>query len=697
MQRPKWVLIALVTWVLSSTSLAQNPSHFEYVILTEDQVVGSLEVVERSIDVGVMLQTQLNISENGRGPSLRETISFNTEGDLLSWKIEGLSTFGAEVNEDYRFSDGYAHWISASESGERVLDSAPIFVPQVATDLVYAYLIKQALTQGVKSLNVLPFGQVHVEPLDDLVAIADIDGLKAYSIVGLRLEPVFVVVDEDQRLVATLGTRQWVLRADQQSQIDHWIDTFHALTQARLQQLAKTTGLTEKGRVIYDRVQLILPHENEPSAMSRVLVVDGRIHAIAPDLPILDRDLVIDGEGGYLIPGLFDLHVHISPWAGLYHLAAGVTGVRDQGTPATLMAKYLDWHEAGSMLSPTIYPSGLVEGLSPYSTRSGEVVDSVDEALVAIDRYDQLGYRQIKVYNSIRPEWVGPMIERAHALGLKVTGHVPAFMTADEAIEAGYDDISHLNQLMLGWVLKPGEDTRTSLRITAMARVGDVAISSPKPQRTLEQMARHGVSLDTTAMIIERIFLSRSGQVNQADLPYLDHMPIGYQRFRRQAILSINSPVIDQAYRDAVTKSLEVMKAAHDQGVQLLPGTDDGIGFSMHRELELYVSTGIKPADALYLATLGAAKYLGLDDEVGSIEVGKRADLVLLKDNPLEDIRAIRTVRWVSQGHRMLAPQSLHRALGVKPFGTSPSARRADGGSSAQKISNKKETHHAAH
>ena len=678
MHRPIRVFIALVAWVLGSASLAQNPSLFEYVVLTEDKTVGSLTIEQQNSSNGQSLKTQLNISENGRGPSRRGAIEIDAEGQVVSWTIEGRSTLGAEVNEAYHYDRPKASWSSLADSGQVEDEVAPVYVPQNASDWLYAYLIRQAKRQDQWRLDILPRGQLQIEQVtrlpevlqdridSDLSRPSAIDSV--YMILGLDLAPIFVVLDHADQLVARLGARQWVLRADLIDHASIFMAAFTQLTQERLQQLAARLQIPATDRVVYDRVHLILPTKKEASPATRVVVDQGMIVAIDPAAKIGSDDTVIDGQGGYLMPGLFDMHVHTSPWSGLYHLAAGVTSVRDQGTPAALMRQYLDWQAASTLLSPTLYPSGFIEGLSPYSSQSGEVVDSLDVALASVDRYAGLGYRQIKIYNSIAPEWVRPMIERAHVLGLKVTGHVPAFMTADEAIVAGYDDISHLNQLMLGWVLKPGEDTRTSLRITAMTRVGEVGLEQDRVQQTLDKMVAHQVALDTTAMILERVFLSRSGQVNVADQSYLDHMPIGYQRFRRRGILPIDTPVIDQAYRQAFDKTLEVLKAADERGVTLLPGTDDGIGFSLHRELELYVQAGIQPSEAIEMATLGAAQYLGVAEQVGSIEIGKQADFILLRDNPLDNISATRTVRLVSKGSLLLAPATIHRALGVRPF-----------------------------
>ena len=99
-------------------------------------------------------------------------------------------------------------------------------------------------------------------------------------------------------------------------------------------------------------------------------------------------------------------------------------------------------------------PSGFIEGRSPYSARTGFIAETLPEALRDVHWYADRGYIQIKIYNSMNPEWVKPLAAEAHALGLRVVGHVPAFTTPDRMIEDGYDEITHINQLMLGWLIK---------------------------------------------------------------------------------------------------------------------------------------------------------------------------------------------------------------------------------------------------
>jgi hypothetical protein len=324
--------------------------------------------------------------------------------------------------------------------------------------------------------------------------------------------------------------------------------------------------------------------------------------------------------------------------------------------------------DQGLAPGPRIVRDGMLEGRSPYSVRTGLLADTLDEALADVRWYGQRGYRQIKIYNSLHPEWVAPVAQEAHRLGMGVTGHVPAFVTPDQAIEAGYGEISHINQLMLGWLLQPGEDSRTTLRLTAMVRAADLDLSSLPVRRTIALMQERDVALDTTAVALEVLMLSRAGEPAPSAIGYVDHMPIGYQRYRRRSFVDIDSPAVDQSYKAAFQKLLDTLKRLHDSGVQLLPGTDAGTGFTVHRELELYVRAGLTPAEALSLGTLKAEQYMGRDQILGSIERGKLADFFLTPGDPTRDINAIRQIRMVMKGGALYFPSEIHQALGIRPF-----------------------------
>ena len=180
------------------------------------------------------------------------------------------------------------------------------------------------------------------------------------------------------------------------------------------------------------------------------------------------------------------------------------------------------------------------------------------------------------------------------------------------------------------------------------------------------------MALDTTAMILERLMLSRSGQVQEGDAPYIDHVPVGYQRYRKRNFVTISGPAQDAEYQAGFAKVLETLKLLDDRGIQLLPGTDDGTGFSLLRELEVYVKAGISPGKALRLATLDSEKYFGRDHQLGSIERGKLADFFLVEGDPTADIGNIRKIRMTMRGGVAYYPAEIYEHLNVKPFSAPP-------------------------
>ena len=252
---------------------------------------------------------------------------------------------------------------------------------------------------------------------------------------------------------------------------------------------------------------------------------------------------------------------------------------------------------------PHIIPSGFIEGRSPYSARVGFIPETLEEGLRDVHWYADRGYLQIKIYNSMNPEWVKPLAAEAHKLGLRTVGHVPAFTTPDRMIEDGYNEVTHINQLMLGWLLAPGEDTRTPLRLTDMARAADLDLADPKVRHTIDLMKAHNTGLDTTAVIVERLMMSRAGQVAEGDAAYLDHVPIGYQRYRKRSFVNFKDDAEKARYDKAFAKVIETLALLHREGIRLWPGTDDATGFTVHRELELYAKLGMTPGEVLRVAT----------------------------------------------------------------------------------------------
>jgi hypothetical protein len=324
-------------------------------------------------------------------------------------------------------------------------------------------------------------------------------------------------------------------------------------------------------------------------------------------------------------------------------------------------------------MGPRIIRSGFIEGRTPFSARSGFVVASLPEALEKVRWYAERGYYQIKIYNSVTPDWVAPMAAEAHRLGMRVAGHVPAFSSSPRVVRDGYDEVTHINQLILSFLINTDkEDTRTPFRFTALGlRAAKLSLDDPRLQQLIAEMKKQGVAHDPTIATFQSLMLARPGTVTPVDAPWLDHMPGPIQRSRKVALLDIK-PNEDATYRASSQKLRDVLKLLFDRGIQLVPGTDDIPGVMLDSELEEWQRAGIPAKDVLRLATIGSAEHLGLDRELGSIVRGKRADLMLVPGDPTQDLSVLRKARLVMKDGVVFFPDELHTAIGVAPFGSRP-------------------------
>ncbi|MGH8209643.1 MAG: amidohydrolase family protein, partial [Steroidobacteraceae bacterium] len=508
-----------------------------------------------------------------------------------------------------------------------------------------------------------------------------------YGIFGATLTPRIVLLDRGQRLIAELDERDCLVLAGYEGDAR----ALRMLYRSAEIELMRPLQSQVAHRVDFDQpvrirnVRIFDPKAGSLGKPVSVVVFRGRIATIEAEVPDEGNpkdEVTIDGGGGTLIPGLHDMHGHIhSSWEGLSYIAAGITTVRDNGNNNTDLLSLVASLDAGEAPGPRVVRGGLLErGNTPLSALSwGLRADTLPQALEFARWYAAHGFWSLKIYSSIDPDWVKPLAAEAHRLGMHVNGHVPVHMSPDRAIRDGFDEITHINIFMLGWVLEPNEDYRSLLRLTAMAdRVSQLDLNSERVRTTVELMKSHHTGLDTTAVILERQMLGRSGQINPADTAYIDHMPIVVQRELKRAFVKIKTKEEDARYRQGFAKVLDTIGMLHREGIRLLPGTDHNPGFTLLRELELYAKAGIAPAEVLRLATLGPEEWLGRDQSLGSIDVGKLADLVLIDGDPTKDISAVRRSRLVMKEGVIYFPSELYAAIGVRPFTKAPAIHLPD-------------------
>jgi imidazolonepropionase-like amidohydrolase len=255
-----------------------------------------------------------------------------------------------------------------------------------------------------------------------------------------------------------------------------------------------------------------------------------------------------------------------------------------------------------------------------------------------IAKYHDAGFEQMKIYSLITPPMVEAITAEAHRLGMTVTGHAPNGMTIDQAAGAGMDHVAHLN-----------------IRGEA---------GSDEVNRTIAFLKEHQTVIDPTQSWNE-LLGHALGTPIAAFQPGVSKIPAPLNRvFSNAGAAGIDAA----AARARLERSLRIVKALHDAGVPVVAGTDEGIpGHSVHREIELYVEAGFTPMEALQAATIVSARAMKLDGELGTIERGKRADLVVLNANPLESIRNIRTVRWTISDGRVYDAAELWRSVRFQP------------------------------
>jgi hypothetical protein len=642
-----------------------------FVVVANGEKVGHLDAdvtaAGATIDYGV--------TNNGRGAKSKETLVFGEGGAPSRWTIEGTSLFGNAVHESFEWKAGTATWAGQADKGKVKAPKLMFYAAADASPWIQGLYARALLKAPDHTLPVLPTGSMRLEELKKLdVGSGDRTvHVTLYQVGGLELNPTLVALDDKGDLFALPG--EGLVRTGYEAALPVIGRANRDLALARAEAAQEKLAHRFPGPVLIRNVRVFDPASGIVGGPSQVEVFGDKIVAVIPETsaPAPKGVTMIDGQGGTLVPGLHDMHHHLSLNSALYLLAAGVTGIRDMGNDNTSMLAWNKLIDDGKLAGPRIVRNGLLEGRSPYSIRgNGMLADTLEQALADVRWYADHGYWQVKFYNSFPPDWVAPAAAEAHRLGMGVTGHVPAFSSPDRVLKEGYNDIAHINQLMLGWILDPSEDTRTPLRLTGMARGATLDLNSPRVQTTVRLMKDKGAKLDTTTVILERLMLSRAGVVQPGDAPYLSHMPIGYQRNRKRTFAILEKPSDDAAYQAGFQKILQVMKMLDDNGIEMLPGTDDGTGFTLLRELELYVKAGIPAAKTLRLATLDDEKYFGHDQQLGSIARGKLADFILVDGDPTQDISKIRNTRMTMKGGVAYYPAEIYRHLNIEPFSAPP-------------------------
>ena len=347
---------------------------------------------------------------------------------------------------------------------------------------------------------------------------------------------------------------------------------------------------------------------------------------------------------------------------GLIYLAAGVTTVRDVGNELDFIAAVRDATREGRGLGPRLLLAGVVDGDGPITLGVAKVTTSADAARW-VQRYHDAGFEQIKIYSSLSEENVRAVCREAHARGMTVTGRIPNGMDIYQGVNDGMDQVNHL-QYVMAPLRRSGFDPAKATGAERMRASAAIDVTSPETARLVRFLKEHGTVIDDTTALFEQIFRT-SVEPSVSFEPGVRHVA---PELREQLTNGGMPPDQIDMVRAIRQRMRELLRALHTAGVTLVAGTDQAVpGYSVYRELELYVESGFTPLEALQAATIVPARAMRVEADSGTVEAGKRADLAILDKDPLSDIHNIRSVRSVVANGTLYESAPLWTSVGFTP------------------------------
>lgn len=635
------------------------------------QVGGAIageQVVVREPDSSLTIRYRY--ADRGRGPDQRVRLGLDDRGRPTALTVTGNDYLKNAVREEFRTTSTGVTWKNDAEEGRGTVGG--FYLPLNLVPEMQALLVR-ALRQAGEPIPVLPDGEARLATVLTRTLFTAVDSVRAtlFLVEGLDLTPFPVWFRNDGSTLAIVGGGQAVIRAGFEplgTELTRLQDSAIAARQA-----ATARHLAERPAdgVVFRRVSVFDP-ESERLAVNMTVVVEGnRITRVGPEgeVEIPRGARQVEGRGRTLLPGLWDMHTHAQPVDGALNLLAGVTSVRDLANDVTLLDALTRRWTDGDALGPRVVKAGIIDGPGPFAGPTKALVRTEAEALAWVDVYADLGYAQVKLYSSLDPALVPAIVSRAHARGLRVSGHVPYGMTAAQAVRAGFDELQHANMLLLNFLAGDSIDTRTPARFTAVGRLaGDLDLDADSVTAFIRLLAERRTVVDPTLTVFEELFLSRPGAPSEGMAEVVPRLPSE----TRRAFLGGGLPVsgdLDARHRAAFATMLGLVRRLTEAGVPLVAGTDGLAGFTLQRELELYSEAGIPNARVLRIATLDAATIAGQGDQLGSIRRGKLADLVLVDGNPVANITHLRQVALVMKDGALYDPDAVAATVGIRPQG----------------------------
>ena len=604
-------------------------------------------------------------------------VRLGRDGMMEHLVIRGFTPSG-NAAETFDIKSGLASWKSPVDSGSAEYRQAAMYCAFGGPADTLAILAESLLAAPHQSLHLLPGGEAHAAPLTALTVGSGAKKItiQAYAITGLLNTPMPIWMDPQGKFFA-LDQGLTFMRAGYEgdlAQLDKAQDEAMSKISA---EIAKSLPKKPTGPVAFTHVRAFV--EGTRFDEDQTVIVDhGIITQVGPSATTASpaSAQVIDCAGKTLVPGLWDAHQHVGDdSSGPLLLSLGITSVRDPGNDSKLTLARADRRDKGELLLPHVYPSMLIDGKGPNTAQLGSVATSQDEAIEIVRKAKSDGFTGIKFYGTFNPLWVSATAAEAHRLGLHVHGHLPAGMRTMDAINDGYDEITHIYFVIMQAMPESVVTKSNGLaRVEGPARYAKNVDLNADPMKSLiATMAQRKITSDPTLNVVEGLYVPENGDLSPAYEPYVGTLPPAVERQFRAGGLVVPPDLTRADYRASFTKLSALVVAMHTAEVPIVAGTD-GSGMELVRELELYVNAGFSPAEALASATIVPAHLVGADGKTGSISVGKNADLVLVEGDPSSHIGDLRQTRVVMMDGKFMDADALRTVSGFsgRPKATKP-------------------------
>ena len=660
--------------VLSSSLLiAQNPPAAEsgkFQLHKFEQAIGEESYTITPDGSTRTLKTDFKFTDRGTPVPLTATLRTSDSYAPQSFVITGKTSRMSATDTEVTISNGSATIRQGKETRTVKVPHTFFTISGYAPVAVQMEMMRYWRAHGQPAqMDTLPIGAVRIQDRgSETMQISGHDvRVERYTVQGLIWGMETLWMDSSNNLAALVSTDAEfdhfeAVRDDYEPGLSNFVASAAHDEMAALTEMSEKMPGRSTGTFAFVGATLIDGTGKSPIPNATVVTSHGKIVAAGPSASVqIPADAQrIDVSGKYIIPGLWDMHAHYEQveWGPIY-LAAGVTTVRDVGNEYDFITQVRDAVNSGKALGPHMLLAGIVDGDGPMAIGITRV-NSPADAEKWVTRYHDSGFQQIKIYSSVKSENVKAICTEAHKLGMTVTGHIPNGMNAYEGVEDGMDMINHIHYIA-DLLLPKDFDPSKVKGVERLKILASADINSEQGKQAVAFFKQHGTVIDPTMALFEMMTRAASEPATQMEPGIARVAP----ELREQLISGGMPPEVAPYGQKIAEEDLAIIGALHRAGVPIIAGTDQAVpGFSLYREIELYVKAGFTPMEALQAATIVPARAMKVDADSGSVEVGKRADLDVLDANPLDDIHNIRTVRTVVASGILYDPAPLWQSVG---------------------------------